>query len=45
MFKPIEIFADEIVDGTASGSDDVICLSGGIDSTYAYLRIIHEQRD
>ncbi len=45
MFKPIEIFADEIVDGTASGSDEVICLSGGVNSTYAYLRIIHEQRD
>lgn len=44
QFKPIEVFADEVVDRAPTGSDEVICLSGGIDSTYAYLRILHEKR-
>jgi len=44
LFHPIEIYADEFVDQAQSGLEEVICLSGGIDSTYAYLRIMHEKR-
>ncbi|HSU68275.1 MAG TPA: hypothetical protein VLJ39_15460 [Tepidisphaeraceae bacterium] len=44
LFHRIEIYADEFVDHAPIGSEEVICLSGGIDSTYAYLRIMHEKR-
>jgi len=45
LFGPVRITADEIVDSTSQGKSHIVCLSGGVDSTYAYLRNAHERID
>lgn len=43
MYGPIEITAKSIVDGSPSKGGHVICLSGGVDSTFALLSALNEK--
>ena len=45
LYRPFVVSADrEIDDGPAVSADAVMCLSGGVDSTYAYLSSVHDAR-
>lgn len=45
LYGAIEISADEIIDEEPGGRDNAICLSGGVDSTFAYLATVAGGRD